>query len=92
LKSFNTLTNYFAFEHDGALNNEIEFLKILELSKALAQTFFSPHENIHKNLLTHIPHKIVDTQKVFKQFVIPMNLYSLTQKQTLRTKLDSLQI
>jgi len=64
------------------------FEKFGTLKNSCINIFF-PHENIHKNSFTHIPHKIIDTHKVSKQFVVFMNLYSLTQKQKLKTKLDS---
>jgi hypothetical protein len=65
-----------AFENFGALKNS-------------CTKIFLSHENIHKNSFTHIPHKSVKTQKVSKQFVVFMSIYSLTQKQKLGTKLDS---
>lgn len=55
------------FENFGALKN-------------FCTIYFPPHVNIHKNSFTYIPHKSVDTQKVSKQFVVLMSLYSLTHK------------
>jgi hypothetical protein len=69
LKSFNTLTNYFVLKHDGALKNEIEFLKILEFSKTLAQTFFPPMKTFTKTL----SHKFLTKVSTFKRF--PNNLW-----------------